>query len=91
MNRYISERIELHPRELSSTTSSLLGQGFRLALVSAVDDDQSLRIIYLFTKGPPDQRVEVVVYLNRSRPEILSANFIPATILHPSNNFSTPL
>lgn len=37
--------------------------GHRLALVAGHDDGEFLRVVYLFTSGPPDERHELVVRL----------------------------
>jgi len=58
----------------------LLGRGYRLALVSAVDGPHEIRVVYLFTSGPPDRRVELVVSTNREHPQVpsLAALSFPA-------------
>lgn len=58
--------------QLTGAAASLLAQGFRLALVAAHDDVATLRIVYLFTKGPPDERHELVVNLDPAAPSIPS-------------------
>jgi Ni,Fe-hydrogenase III large subunit/Ni,Fe-hydrogenase III component G len=51
---------------LLGQAARLLGEGYRLALVAAHHDDkdhptgEAIRIVYLFTAGPPDRRVELV-------------------------------
>ncbi len=57
---------------LVAAAGTLLAGGYRLALVSAVDSIGPLRVVYLFTYGPPDRRVELVVDVDRRRPEIPS-------------------
>ncbi len=73
--------IELPADELVAATGALLGQGFRLALVAAADGPGPLRVAYLFTAGPPDRRVELVVPVDRRRPQIptLSEISFPAS------------
>jgi Ni,Fe-hydrogenase III large subunit/Ni,Fe-hydrogenase III component G len=64
------QTIELPAHELHAAAGALLADGFRLALVSAVDGPGPLRAVYLFATGPPDRRVELVVRLDRGRPEV---------------------
>ncbi|MFR0357583.1 NADH-quinone oxidoreductase subunit C [Streptomyces sediminimaris] len=49
---------------------NLLAQGYRLALVSAHIDEAGPRVVYLFTSGPPDSRVELNIRLDPDRPEV---------------------
>jgi hypothetical protein len=51
--------------ELLGAAATLLDGGWRLALVAAHDDDDVIRIVYVFMKGPPDERTELVVRLDR--------------------------
>jgi Ni,Fe-hydrogenase III large subunit/Ni,Fe-hydrogenase III component G len=46
--------------ELGERTARLLGDGYRLALVAAHHDAALIRVVYLFTAGPPDRRTELV-------------------------------
>ncbi|MGZ6839515.1 MAG: NADH-quinone oxidoreductase subunit C, partial [Frankiaceae bacterium] len=46
--------------------------GFRLALVAAHDEVDRFRIVYLFTAGPPDRRVELHVHIDRRTPSVPS-------------------
>jgi Ni,Fe-hydrogenase III large subunit/Ni,Fe-hydrogenase III component G len=64
--------IDLAADELVGIAGRLLTGGFRLALVAAhdADADTTLRIIYLFTSGPPDRRVELHVRVGREHPQI---------------------
>jgi Ni,Fe-hydrogenase III large subunit/Ni,Fe-hydrogenase III component G len=63
----------LHP-----WAAELLADGYRLALVAAHDDGPAmpggpaLRVVYLFTAGPPDSRIELHVRLDPQRPEVPS-------------------
>ena len=57
---------------LVTAAGTLLAGGYRLALVSAVDGPGPLRVVYLFTCGPPDRRVELIVDVDRQRPEVPS-------------------
>ena len=65
-------RVDVPADELRAVAGSLLDEGFRLALVSAVDGPGALRVVYLFVSGPPDRRVELVVALDRARPRVPS-------------------
>ena len=58
--------------EVIQDATALLEDGHRLAMVAAHDDDSAIRVVYVFTKGPPDVRVELVVRLDSSRPRIPS-------------------
>ncbi len=64
--------IELAADELVAMAGALLTNGFRLALVAAHDADAALalRIVYLFTSGSPDCRVELHVEVRRANPQI---------------------
>jgi Ni,Fe-hydrogenase III large subunit/Ni,Fe-hydrogenase III component G len=66
------ESVELSTDALYVAASTLLQRGYRLALVAALDGRRAMRITYLFTSGPPDRRVELVVEVDRRRPEIPS-------------------
>ncbi len=69
------------PSQLVDLASSLFDQGMRLALVSGHDDGASMRVVYLFTSGPPDTRIELHVPIDRRRPEVptLSSISFPAS------------
>jgi Ni,Fe-hydrogenase III large subunit/Ni,Fe-hydrogenase III component G len=66
--------------ELTYAASALLTQGMRLALVSGHDDGEALRVVYLFTSGPPDSRVELHLIVDRANPTVptLSGISFPA-------------
>ncbi|ELB86593.1 hydrogenase large subunit [Rhodococcus opacus] len=66
--------------ELTLVTETLLQQGFRLALVAAHEDADEFRIVYLFTAGQPDRRIEVVLRTGKTTPVIptLAASSFPA-------------
>jgi len=65
---------------LVDTASALLAQGMRLALVSGHDDGDVLRVVYLFTSGPPDTRVELHLNVDPANPTVptLSGISFPA-------------
>jgi Ni,Fe-hydrogenase III large subunit len=70
--------------ELRERTATLLGEGFRLALVAAHHDlaptgddaqargDGQIRVVYLFTAGPPDRRRELVWRTDAAAPVVPS-------------------
>jgi Ni,Fe-hydrogenase III large subunit/Ni,Fe-hydrogenase III component G len=58
--------------ELLGAAATLLDGGWRRALVAAHDDDDVIRIVYVFMKGPPDERTELVVRLDASNPVLPS-------------------
>ena len=60
------------PRELATVTRGLLADGYRLALAAAHDDGPTLRIVYLFTAGAPDRRVELTLITPVDHPAIPS-------------------
>ena len=59
---------DVAPTALVGAARALLDTGFRLALVAAHDDGDALRVVYLFTAGPPDRRVELRVRLDHQHP-----------------------
>ena len=54
----------------------MLGNGFRLGLVSAHDTDVGLRIVYLFLAGWPDRRVELECVLSKDDPTVRSLAYL---------------
>jgi len=66
--------------ELVDAAAALLAQGMRLALVSGHDDGDELRVVYLFTSGPPDTRVELHLTVDPAQPTVptLSGLSFPA-------------
>ncbi len=78
--------IDLEPESLTSWADQFLADGYRLALVAAHDDSPSpaqraaLRVVYLFTDGPPDSRIELHVRLDPHHPQLpsLAAMSFPA-------------
>ena len=66
--------------ELVDAAAALLAQGMRLALVSGHDDGDELRVVYLFTSGPPDTRVELHLIVDPAQPTVptLSGFSFPA-------------
>ena len=49
----------LAPVRLAGQAAALFEEGFRLGLVAAHDDGDTLRVVYLFLAGAPDRRVEL--------------------------------
>ncbi|NUR71695.1 MAG: formate hydrogenase [Hamadaea sp.] len=72
--------------DLAGQATRLLAAGHRLALIAAHHDTAehpggpAIRIVYLFTAGPPDQRVELILRADPDRPHIpsLAALSFPA-------------
>jgi Ni,Fe-hydrogenase III large subunit/Ni,Fe-hydrogenase III component G len=64
--------LELTPDQLALAAGSFLHEGFRLALVSAHDEGETFKIVYLFVNGPPDQRIELHVHTVSREPRIPS-------------------
>lgn len=58
--------------QLAGAAADLLADGFRLALVAAHDDDDTLRVVYLFLAGRPDRRSELTLTVPASDPSIPS-------------------
>lgn len=58
--------------ELAGAAAGLLADGFRLALVAAHDDGDTLRVVYLFLAGRPDRRTELILTIPAQRPSIPS-------------------
>ena len=61
---------ETQPPQLATRTAELLTRGYRLALVAAHEDDDSFRIVYLFTAAQPDRRTELVVRTSLENPSV---------------------
>ncbi|MEU6260856.1 NADH-quinone oxidoreductase subunit C [Streptomyces sp. NPDC047043] len=55
---------------LPQHAQNLLTQGHRLALIAAHLDEAGPRVVYLFTSGAPDARVELHIRLDPDRPEV---------------------
>jgi Ni,Fe-hydrogenase III large subunit/Ni,Fe-hydrogenase III component G len=79
--------VEVGAGDLRAAASTLLDRGMRLALVSGHDDGGSLRVVYLFTSGPPDTRIELRVTLPRDRPEVPTL----AEVSFPASRFEREL
>ena len=71
---------EVSAADLPAQAGALLGDGFRLALVAAHEDPDAFRVVYLFTAGAPDRRVELVLRTERDTPAVpsLAALSFPA-------------
>jgi len=63
-------RRTLSPVELAEQAATLFEDGFRLGLVAAHDDGETLRVVYLFLAGNPDRRIELEVTLPAGEPRI---------------------
>ncbi|HVB50404.1 MAG TPA: NADH-quinone oxidoreductase subunit C [Acidimicrobiales bacterium] len=62
--------IDVSAQALHDRVKQELGSGYRLALVAAHDDGDSLRVVYVLTSGPPDQRLELTVRLDAHDPRV---------------------
>jgi Ni,Fe-hydrogenase III large subunit/Ni,Fe-hydrogenase III component G len=73
--------IDVGADQLATRTDELLARGFRLALVAAHEDADSFRIVYLFTAGPPDRRLELAVRTDKQTATVpsLAAVSFPAS------------
>jgi Ni,Fe-hydrogenase III large subunit len=69
--------------ELVGRAGALLADGFRLALVAAHEDPDSFRVVYLFTAGAPDRRVELELRVDRDTPTVPSL----ASLSFPAGRF----
>jgi Ni,Fe-hydrogenase III large subunit/Ni,Fe-hydrogenase III component G len=63
---------EITVRALHEQAQILLAEGHRLAGVAGHDDGDALRVVYIFTSGPPDVRHELVVRLDPGRPSVVT-------------------
>jgi Ni,Fe-hydrogenase III large subunit/Ni,Fe-hydrogenase III component G len=59
---------------LAAHTTRLLADDYRIALIAAHHDisEHAVRVVYLFTAGPPDRRVELHLRTDAGRPHIPS-------------------
>jgi Ni,Fe-hydrogenase III large subunit/Ni,Fe-hydrogenase III component G len=73
----------LTPAELAEQTATLLKDGFRLGLVAAHDDGDTLRVVYLFLAGCPDRRIELHLTLPADDPVLPSL----ASMSFPASRF----
>jgi Ni,Fe-hydrogenase III large subunit/Ni,Fe-hydrogenase III component G len=73
--------IDIGADDLVAQYTSLVGEGYRLALVAGHDDRDRFRVVYLFVQPGSDNRVELVVRTDHDHPEIpsLSARSFPAS------------
>lgn len=75
--------------DLTTHATRLLGDGHRLALAAAHHDTgetvagHAIRVVYLFTAGPPDRRTELVWRTDPAKPHIPSL----AAISFPASRF----
>lgn len=69
-------KISVNATELIGAAEELFRQDFRLALVAGHDDENSFRIVYLFTKGPPDQRIELNLQVDRENATVPSLSHL---------------
>jgi Ni,Fe-hydrogenase III large subunit/Ni,Fe-hydrogenase III component G len=74
-------------RELYPAAAELLQAGFRLALMAAHEDHDAFRVVYLFTAGAPDRRVELTLRTDRAEPTVPSL----AALSFPAGRFEREL
>jgi Ni,Fe-hydrogenase III large subunit/Ni,Fe-hydrogenase III component G len=60
----------VEPQGLVAAAAALLDDGYRIALVAAEDDGDSVRVVYLFLAGSPDRRVELHVRCDPVEPAV---------------------
>jgi len=73
----------LAPVRLPGQAAALFDEGFRLGLVAAHDDGDTLRVVYLFLAGDPDRRIELEVTLPADDPQLPSL----ASLSFPASRF----
>ena len=66
----LRETLEIPASELHGRAQQALASGSRLALIAAHDDGDRLRVVYVFTSGPPDRRLELTVQLDPHDPRV---------------------
>ena len=72
---------------LRAKAGLLLADGYRLALVAAHHDETQIRVVYLFTAGPPDRRTELVWRTDAAAPTVPSI----AALSFPASRFEREL
>ncbi|MGD1255501.1 NADH-quinone oxidoreductase subunit C [Mycobacterium seoulense] len=70
------QRRRLSQDGVAEAAEDLLGQGFRLGLVAAHDDDAAFRVVYLFLAGGPDRRVELECVVPKGAAAIRSLAYL---------------
>ena len=63
---------DVRAEELRGAVESRLRDGFRVALVSGIEDDDCFRVVYVLVRGADDQRVELVLRTPLDAPSIPS-------------------
>jgi Ni,Fe-hydrogenase III large subunit/Ni,Fe-hydrogenase III component G len=73
--------VDIPASALRGCVEQALASNYRLALIAAHDDREFLRVVYVFASGPPDQRLELAVRLDRqdARVPTLSDISFPAS------------
>lgn len=79
--------VDVRGDALVAQFSRFTGDGYRLALVAGHDDGDAIRIVYLLVRPGTDDRVELVVRLDHSAPEIPSL----ASVSFPASRFEREL
>lgn len=80
MTRSLRRLRQVSATDLATQAGQLFADGFRLALVAAHEDPDAFRVVYLFTAGAPDRRVELELSTGWDAPEVpsLAALSFPA-------------
>src|ERR1035437_2466048 len=79
--------LSMEPAQLKEQAEALFEDGFRLGLVAAHDDGDTLRVVYLFLAGSPDRRIELQVILPADNPALPSL----ASLSFPASRFEREL
>jgi Ni,Fe-hydrogenase III large subunit/Ni,Fe-hydrogenase III component G len=79
----VRRTIRVSHGDLATEAAALLDGGFRLALVAAHQDDDALRVVYLFAAGPPDRRHELELRVPLDDPHVPSL----ASLSFPAGRF----
>lgn len=66
----LRKTLEIPASALHDRAKQTLESGCRLALIAAHDDGECLRVVYVFTSGPPDHRLELTVRLDPHDPRV---------------------
>jgi Ni,Fe-hydrogenase III large subunit/Ni,Fe-hydrogenase III component G len=68
----VTAAYEVQAEALSGAVESRMRDGFRVALVCAIEDDDCFRVVYVLVRGADDQRVELVLRTPIDAPSIPS-------------------
>jgi len=68
----VTAAYDMEAGELRAAVEERLGEGYRMALVCGVQDDNRFRVVYVLVRGIDDQRVELVLRTPIDEPAIPS-------------------